>query len=97
MIMFAVRRALAKPDRLREIVAELKRTGQVAKAELEDDDPLGFLVHAGGARTIPDAGYRFCRHVTANVESTLRPPLPQADFEKLRLTFGKVDGVSGNY
>ncbi len=61
----------------------------------ETKEPLGFLVHEGGAESLIDAAYRFARHepgidvvlfgtssvahLEANIASILRPPLPAAD------------------
>jgi aryl-alcohol dehydrogenase-like predicted oxidoreductase len=74
-----------------------------------DPDPLGFLIHGGGASSLTDAAYRFARHepgadvilfgigeerhLRENINSLLKPPLPQEDLEKLRLLFGHLRGV----
>jgi aryl-alcohol dehydrogenase-like predicted oxidoreductase len=109
--MFAVRRALSRPDELRTMVGEL--TGQgLLDGGLDPDDPLGFLVHEGGGVSVVDAAYRFCRdepgidvvltgtgnveHLKENVASLERPPLPEADTARLREIFARVDSVSGN-
>jgi aryl-alcohol dehydrogenase-like predicted oxidoreductase len=94
------------------VISELKERGQVAPALIDEDDPLGFLMHEGGAVSIQDAAYRFCRfepgahivlsgtgnleHLEANVASILRPPLPEPDLLKLKSLFAKVDSISGN-
>ena len=112
LIMFAVRRALSNPDRLREVVGELIERGEVDPAEVDRDDPLGFLVYEGGAVSIPDAAYRFARyepgtdvilsgtgnpeHLQANLASFHRPPLPEADRRRLERIFAAVDSVAGN-
>jgi aryl-alcohol dehydrogenase-like predicted oxidoreductase len=73
------------------------------------NDPLGFLVHAGGASSITDAAYRFARHepgadvvlfgtgdqqhLRTNIESLLKPPLPEADRARLAELFGHLRGV----
>ena len=111
-IMFAVRRAFSNPARLREIIDELIERGQLDPAEFDRDDPFGFLIHDGGAVNLPDAAYRFCRdepgvhvvlagtgnleHLTANIETFARPPLPQADRDRLAHIFRRVDSVSGS-
>src|SRR6476619_1965519 len=41
--MFAVRRALSQPERLKEVCAELVRNGAIAGAAVNEADPLGFL------------------------------------------------------
>ena len=109
--MFAVRRALSQPEKLREVARELAVGGQIEAGAVDLDDPLGFLVHPGGATGVPDAGYRFCRyepgihvvlsgtgnigHLRENVKSLSRPPLPDADASRLRHLFRKVDSVTG--
>jgi L-galactose dehydrogenase len=112
LVMFAVRRALSVPSRLGEVVRELAASGQIDASRVDLEDPLGFLVHEGGAVSVTDAAYRFCRyeagvhvvlsgtgnpaHLEENILSLSRPPLPAADVERLRELFGRVDGVSGN-
>jgi aryl-alcohol dehydrogenase-like predicted oxidoreductase len=110
--MMAVRVALSRPKRLAEVMAELLERGQVDPSELDDlEEPLNFVVHEGGAVSIPDAAYRFVRyepgvdvvlsgtgsesHLQANLASFARPPLPQADVERLKHIFRRVDSVSG--
>jgi len=111
LIMFAVRLALSRPERLRQVVTELIETGQVDPSDIDENDPLGFLIHKGGAVSLPDAAYRFCRyepgthvvlsgtgnpeHLEANLESFSRPPLPQEDLAKLKHVFRNVDSISG--
>ena len=110
--MFAVRTALSQPAQLKTLLAELKHTGQVASEVCDSDDPLGFLTNSGKAETIPEAAYRYCRyepgmdvvltgtgsveHLQANVAALLKPPLVQADVERIAEIFGQVDSVSGN-
>lgn len=109
--MFAVRRALSRPERLREVVGELHREG-LLDGDIDLDDPFAFVVHEGGAESVVDAAYRFCRHepgvdvvltgtgnighLEENVASILRPALPDADVERLRSAFARVDSVTGN-
>ena len=112
LIMFAVRRALSRPEKLAEVIAELIRKGQLDPAEIDQEDPFGFLVYEGGAVSLPDAAYRFCRdepgthvilsgtgnpaHLQANLASFSRPPLPEQDSRRLKRIFRHVDSVSGN-
>ena len=60
--MFAVRRALSQPQRLKEMCAELVDNGAIERTALDLDDPLGFLLKETDASTLPEAAYRFCRH-----------------------------------
>lgn len=109
--MFAVRRALSRPDELSKQIASLRNEG-VLDGELDPDDPLGFLVRPDGASSVVDAAYRFCRyepgndvvltgtgnvdHLAENVASLVAPPLPAEDVARLREVFARVDSVSGN-
>jgi aryl-alcohol dehydrogenase-like predicted oxidoreductase len=111
LIMFAVRLALSRPERLREVIQELITRGQVDPTDIDADDPLGFLVHDGGAVSVPDAAYRFCRyepgthvvlsgtgnleHLEANLKSFNRPPLPPEDLLRINKIFRRVDSVTG--
>jgi aryl-alcohol dehydrogenase-like predicted oxidoreductase len=112
LVMFAVRRALSRPERLREVWAELTKKGLVDRDACNPRDPLDFLIKEGKASTIVDAAYRFCRyepgvhvvlsgtgssdHLKANIESLTKPPLPDSVTCRLRDIFGKVDCVTGN-
>jgi len=109
LIMFAVRSIFADPPRVAHEMRELAAKGLVEKWLGETDDPLGFLVHEGGAADVIDAAYRFARHepgvdvvlfgtgdaahLRTNVESLLKPPLPEADRAKLAALFGRLKGV----
>ena len=109
--MFAVRNDLHQPDKLRRTMAALIREGQVDPADIDPDSPLDFLVRPDAATSIPDAAYRFCRdepgvhvvlfgtarpeHLKLNVKSINRPPLPQADRDRLVQLFANVDSVTG--
>ena len=62
LMMFAVRQIFARPSQLAATVKQLAAAGQLPAWLAETDDPLGFLVHPGGATTLTDAAYRFVRH-----------------------------------
>ncbi|HZO90176.1 MAG TPA: aldo/keto reductase [Chthonomonadaceae bacterium] len=112
LCMFAVRRALSRPEALRALMGDLAAQGLVEVGTYDPEDPLGFLVRDGSAASLPDAAYRFCRHepgihvvlsgtgslehLEANAASLTRPPLPPGHIEKLRRLFRRVDSVSGN-
>jgi aryl-alcohol dehydrogenase-like predicted oxidoreductase len=109
LMMFAVRGIFARPAQLRDTMRELAAAGQVPASLAESDDPLGFLVHPGGASSLTDAAYRFVRHepgadvvlfgtgdpahLRANIASILKPPLPEADRAKLAELFSHLRGV----
>jgi L-galactose dehydrogenase len=88
---------------------ELAAAGQVPQWLADTDNPLGFLLHESGARSVTDAAYRFVRHepgvhvvlfgtstqehLQANIHSLLQPPLPEADRQQLAALFGHLLGV----
>ncbi len=112
LVMFAVRRALSNPDALRDLIAGMVADGVIAADALAADDPLGFLTDQGGASSIVEAAYRFCRHepgadivltgtgsvehLRQNVSSILKPALSRRTVDRLADLFGSVDSVSGN-
>src|SRR5436190_18543861 len=61
-VMFAVRRVLSRRDELARVARALVDDGHVGADELDPDDPLGFLVHEGGAASVVEAAYRYVRH-----------------------------------
>jgi aryl-alcohol dehydrogenase-like predicted oxidoreductase len=109
LLMFAVRSIFADPPRVAREMKALADKGLVEKWLGETADPLGFLVHSGGASSMIEAAYRFARHepgvdvtlfgtgdsahLKANVAALLKPPLPDADREKLAKLFGRLTGV----
>jgi len=106
LLMFAVRSIFADPPRVAREMKALADQGLIEKWLGESDDPLGFLVHEGGAANIIEAAYRFARHepgvdvtlfgtgdaghLRTNVESLLKAPLPEADRAKLAALFGHL-------
>jgi aryl-alcohol dehydrogenase-like predicted oxidoreductase len=111
LIMFAVRRALSNPDKLREVVGKLVQEGKVDGSGIDAKDAFGFMVHEGGALSVTDAAYRYCRyepgvhvvlsgtgnpeHLARNVESLQRGPLPREDVDRVNRLFASVDNVTG--
>jgi len=109
LLMFAVRNIFSKPDRLRATMRELADDGLVPRELADNPDPLGFLVHDGGASSLIDAAYRFVRHepgvdvvlfgtgepahLKTNIASILKPPLPETDRARLAELFGHLVGV----
>lgn len=111
-VMFAVRKALSNSDHLVTTIKGLIESGEVDSDDIDDlNDPLGFLIHKNGARTIPDAAYRFCNHepgthiilsgtgdpdhLRQNIASLKRGPLPEADVARLKHIFRNVDSITG--
>ncbi len=111
LCMFAVRDALSRPEKLRQTVAELAQQGLIDADGLDLQDPLRFVTVEGGADSLPEAAYRFCRaepgidvvlsgtgnlrHLEQNVAAILEPPLPPAVHRRLVDLFARVDTVSG--
>ena len=109
LLMFAVRSIFADPPRVAREMRELAAKGLVEPWLGETDDPLAFLVHAGGATNMIEAAYRYARHepgvdvvlfgtgdaahLRTNVASLLKPPLPDADRAKLAHLFGHLTGI----
>lgn len=112
LVMFAVRRALSQPARLKEVWAELQAKGLVDAGSNSSGDPLGFLLQDGIVASLPEAAYRYCRHepgvqvvltgtgnvdhLKANIESMTKPPLPREASRRLGEMFARVDCVAGN-
>ena len=112
LVMFAVRRALSQPARLRQVWDELKAKGLVDAGAGAGEEPLNFLLRGAEASSIPDAAYRFCRyepgvhavltgtgnpdHLRQNLDSLLKPPLSDAVTKRLKEIFANVDCVSGD-
>jgi aryl-alcohol dehydrogenase-like predicted oxidoreductase len=109
LLMFAVRNIFSQPERLRSTIRDLTAAGEVPNWLADTPNPLGFLIHDGGASTLPDAAYRFVRHepgvdvvlfgtgnpehLRTNIASILKPPLPEADRQQLANLFGHLVGV----
>jgi aryl-alcohol dehydrogenase-like predicted oxidoreductase len=106
LLMFAVRSIFADPPRVAREMKALADKGLVEKWLGGSDDPLGFLVHEGGASSMIEAAYRFARHepgvdvtlfgtgdsahLKSNVAALMKPPLPAADREKIVKLFGDL-------
>jgi len=111
LIMFAVRLALSRPDRLRRALESLIETGELAAREIDLDRPLGFLGEDGLDPDTTDVAYRFCRdepgahvvlsgtsnpqHLAANLASFAGPPLPPQHTARLQRLFRNVVSATG--
>jgi aryl-alcohol dehydrogenase-like predicted oxidoreductase len=109
LLMFAVRNIFSRPGQLAATMRELAAQGEVPQSLAETEDPLGFLIHEAGAKSVIDAAYRFVRHepgvdvvlfgtsepehLRTNIASLLAPPLPEADRARLADLFGHLVGV----
>ena len=110
LIMFAVRRALSQPAKLKATIAALIESGELDPEEVDSDAPLAFLLESG-ASSIPDAAYRFClaeagahvilsgtgnpKHLAANLKTFDGPPLPPEAIARLRQLFRRVSSATG--
>jgi len=109
LLMFVVRNIFSKPERLAGALRELTVSGELPRWLADAPNPLGFLIHERGARTITEAAYRFVRHepgvdvvlfgtgdpqhLRENIAAVLAPPLPLADRQTLTALFGHLVGV----
>ena len=109
LIMFAVRALFSVPGRLQQDIRKLVDAGKLPAWLAEKTQPLDFLLHEYGAQSVIEAAYRFARHepganvvlfgtsnpdhVEANIRAILKPPLPEADRQKLVELFGALEGV----
>jgi aryl-alcohol dehydrogenase-like predicted oxidoreductase len=110
--MFAVRRALSQPERLKTIVADLIQKRVLSPTDMNVKNLVDFILRESNAQTLPEVAYRFCRHeagvdvvltgtgnpehLRANVQSILKPALPKPVLEKLEAIFGSLDTLTGN-
>jgi aryl-alcohol dehydrogenase-like predicted oxidoreductase len=110
--MFAVRRALSDGEKLKAALQGLVEQGLLRTGDFDPEAPLDFLLQEGGAFSLPDAAYRFCRdepgihvvlsgtgsreHLEANAASLSRPPLAEAAVARVQRLFQGIDSVSGN-
>lgn len=108
-VMGAARGGFTSPARLRSLVRTLVAQGHLSQGTVDLEDPLGFLLGDGGAESLLDAAYRFCRHepgchvvltgtgsiehLEANVRSINRGPLPDPALRELHGLFGHLDHV----
>ena len=111
LVMCAVRLALSRPERLAAVIQQLIASGQVDADDIDEQNPLAFLVDGEGARSLTEAACRFCRyepgtdvilsgtgnvdHLEANVDAFSQPPLLPEDLARLRRVFRRSDSVSG--
>jgi aryl-alcohol dehydrogenase-like predicted oxidoreductase len=108
LLMFVVRNIFSQPDKLAARVREFAAAGELPQS-LGTDNLLDFLVHEGGASSLINAAYRFAghepgthvvlfgttdpQHLKQNIQSLLKPPLPEADRQKLSNLFGHLLGI----
>lgn len=111
LVMFAVRRVLSQPEKLRETVQALIADGQLDPADIDPENPLAFLIDGGAGVSLSDAAYRFCRdepgthvilsgtsnpdHLRENIAAFNRSPLPTETIQRLKTIFRNVKSITG--
>ncbi len=111
-IMHAVRNALSNPEKLKETVASLVKSGEIDAADVDEANPLGFLAEESGVGSVTEVAYRYCRHepgvdvvltgtgskmhLSENAMAIASPPLPESVKSRLDKIFGRVKSVSGD-
>jgi L-galactose dehydrogenase len=111
LVMCAVRRAIARPEKLTELIKDLKARGELAPDAVPDEAPLDWLVH-GEVPSVTAAAYRYAaghpgvscvltgtanvHHLEENVRDVLGPALPAVDREKIVRLFGPIRRNLGN-
>jgi aryl-alcohol dehydrogenase-like predicted oxidoreductase len=111
LVMCAVRRAIANPEKLNELVKDLKARGELVPDALPDSGPLDWLVR-GDVDSVSLAAYKFAAghpgvscvltgtanqaHLEQNVAAVAGPPLPPEDRQKLLRLFGPIRRNLGN-
>ena len=102
--MSAIRVKLARPELLREQMAEWEQQGLIPHDAVPDDDPLGWLVH-DDVDSVVSAGYKFAAdhpaistvltgtssiaHLEANLKAMENPTLDEGDKRRIQELFGK--------
>ena len=110
--IFTVRNVFRNPDRLNEVMADLKKRGLVEQDGVSGDRPLEWILDEGPVDSMVEAAYRFAAYskgvstvmmgtlnidrLEENVRSIERGPLAPETIEKLRTTFAKVAEPVGN-
>lgn len=111
IIIYSVRNVFSRPDRLREVIAELKQQGLLAAEAVPDEAPLDWLLDED-VGSLVEAAYRFVsgheavstimtgtlnpHHLEQNVQTIQQPPLSAEKIERLRQLFGHIAEPIGN-
>lgn len=109
LLMFAVRSIFTKNERVVAALKDAAARGKISQAIADNPEPLGFLLHEGGASSLTEAAYRYVvhepgvdvvlfgtgdrDHLHTNVKSLLMPPLPAADTATLAELYGALTDV----
>lgn len=109
--VYTVRNLFWDADHLREVIYDLVGRGIVSR-DVDDRDPLGWLLEDGEVDSLVEAAYRFaaytegvsavmCGTIRAheldeNVRTVQKGPLSGNKIDRLRRTFGRVAEPMGN-
>ncbi len=109
-VMCAARGPFSHPDEMRSVIDALIVSGELDASAVDRENPLGFLLHEGGANSVTDAAYRFARHepgchvvltgtgsarhLEENIASINRGPLPPEDVTRLNDLFGHLQRLT---
>ncbi len=110
--IFTVRNLFWNPERLEQVIADLKRRGIIDAESVPDRNPLGFLIDDESVNSLVEAAYRYALHtdpvttvmcgtielneLEENVKSIEKPPLPEYLRKRLSDIFGNVAEPIGN-
>jgi len=105
-VMCEARGPFSYPDEMRSVIASLFASGALSDTAIDREDPLGFVIHHGGAASVIEAAYRYARqepgchvvltgtgnlaHLEQNIASINRGPLPIAEVQLLERYFGSL-------
>lgn len=111
MAIYTVRSVFSNPQRLQEVIADLKARDLIAPDSLPEIDPLGWLLD-DDTQNLIEAAYRFVAHHDAvstvmtgttnvhhlenNIAMIEKPPLPVEKIDRLRQLFGHIAEPVGN-
>lgn len=111
LIMFAVRRALSRYEKLQETLETLIENGELDAGDVNISAPLADLIQGGYAVSLPDLAYRFCReepgthvilsgtsnpaHLHDNIVTFERDALSPDAIKELKTIFRNVHSVTG--
>jgi L-galactose dehydrogenase len=110
--MFAVRRAISRPEVLREVLGDLVKKGLVEQGAIDIASLAPLLPDGKNESDLTNIAYRFCNHepgmhvvlsgtgnpehLASNAQSLMAPPLDDTHIATLGQLFRKIDNISGN-
>ena len=110
--VFTVRRVFGIPGRLEEVLSDLVTKGLVEAGAIDQQRPLKFLLADGDAGSLIEAAYRYAAYTPGvttvmnganqipwleeNIASVHKGPLGEANVQRLREIFSRVNEPVGN-